>query len=142
MLISGFSTSTPSHSSQWESGSFNASSRYSRSLMRLTMAMMSASVWKTGVDAGNGTQPVIGYRLSVCARPCRTRSNFPNFPNFPGASFPTSDLRLPTHLAVSASSPHEHPLERVEEGSRILELGQEALPIPLQETRPELGRET
>ena len=47
-----------------------------------------------------------------------------------------------SRLAVLPGSPQEHPLERVEEGSRILELGQETLPIPLQEARPELGRET
>src|SRR5215213_1155080 len=49
MLINGFSRGTPSHNSQSRSDSLSASSRYSCSLMRLTMAMMSISVWSTGV---------------------------------------------------------------------------------------------
>src|SRR5829696_9708120 len=40
------------------------------------------------------------------------------------------------------SSPEEHPFERVEEGPCILELRQETLLIPIQEARPELGRES
>src|SRR5215212_3707141 len=68
MLINGFSTSTPSHSSQRRSESLSASSRYSCSLMRLTMAMMSASEWQPAVAR------TAGYRLSA-------NSLFPSLPS-------------------------------------------------------------
>src|SRR5215207_5354126 len=60
----------------------------------------------------------------------------------PRATWTASNAERRLTNAVLSSSPQEHPLERVEEGSRILELGQETLLIPLQEARPELSRET
>src|SRR5215212_9966286 len=60
----------------------------------------------------------------------------------PRATWPASMAERREPNVVLASSPHEHPLERVKEGSRVLELGQETPPISLQEARPELGRET
>ena len=53
-----------------------------------------------------------------------------------------SDENSRSPIVALSTSPEEHPLERVEEGSRILELGEETVLIPLQEARPELVRET
>src|SRR5215217_6996195 len=124
MLINGFSRGTPSHSSQSRSESVSASSRYACSLMRLTMAMMSASRWQSAVPRGMVLKPLSAIGLCSSMPSCRL------------AVLPSC------RLAVLSSPPDKHSLEGIEEGSRVLELGQETLLVPLQEVRPEISRET
>ena len=78
-----------------------------------------------------------GWSGSIVATDAKRRSVAP-----PPVIWTASNAERRSPDAVLARPPQEHPFERIEEWPRVLELGEQALPVPLQEARPELSRET